>query len=70
MYQQNALNLLNLYGYNFDLAKFHILYPMIMNDPDKRAQIIDFSKKHPKELASQVANALIDLQGCKQDEIK
>jgi len=36
MYKENAFKLLNEYGYNFDLAKFHVLYPMLMADPLKR----------------------------------
>ena len=27
MYKEKAMQLLNQYNYNFDLAKFHILYP-------------------------------------------
>lgn len=33
MYKENAFKLLNEYNYNFDLAKFHILYPQVMSDP-------------------------------------
>ena len=33
MYKENAIKLLKFYDYNYDLAKFHALYPMIMNDP-------------------------------------
>jgi hypothetical protein len=36
MYKENAYKLLNTYNYNFDLAKFHILYPQVMNDPNSR----------------------------------
>lgn len=39
MYQENAMKLLHLYDYNFDLAKFHALYPMVMNDPVKRREM-------------------------------
>jgi hypothetical protein len=31
--------------------------------------MIQISKNHPQDLAKEVANAIIDLQGCKQDEI-
>lgn len=39
MYHENAMKLLHLYDYNFDLAKFHALYPMVMNDPRKRREM-------------------------------
>lgn len=69
MYQENAMKLLHLYDYNFDLAKFHALYPMVMNDPSKRYEMQEIAKKYPVELAKEVANAIIDLQGCKADEV-
>ena len=40
MYKENAYKLLNTYNYNFDLAKFHILYPQVMSDPDSKYQMI------------------------------
>ena len=40
MYKENAIKLLKFYDYNYDLAKFHALYPMIMNDPQKRYTIV------------------------------
>lgn len=69
MYQENAMKLLHLYDYNFDLAKFHALYPMVMNDPIKRREMQEIARNHPIELAKEVANAIIDLQGCKEDEV-
>jgi hypothetical protein len=69
MYKEKAFKLLNMYHYNFDLTKFHILYPSVMADPDKRYQIIQVANKNPTDFAKEVANAVIDLQGCKQDEI-
>ena len=36
MYKENAFKLLNEYNYNFDLAKFHILYPQVMSDPSTK----------------------------------
>ena len=36
MYQENAMKLLNFYDNNYNLAKFHVLYPVVMNDPLKR----------------------------------
>lgn len=69
MYHENAMKLLHLYDYNFDLAKFHALYPLIMNDPTKRKELQEIAKNHPIELAKEVANAIIDLRGCKADEV-
>lgn len=69
MYHENAMKLLHLYDYNFDLAKFHALYPMVMNDPRKRHEMQEIAKNYPIELAKEVANAIIDLQGCKAEEI-
>lgn len=61
MYKENAYKLLHQYNYNFDLAKFHILYPQVMSDPDSRYQMIEIAKTHPKDLEKEVANAIIDL---------
>jgi hypothetical protein len=36
MYQENAMKLLKFYENNYNLAKFHVLYPIVMNDPQKR----------------------------------
>lgn len=69
MFKEKALNLLNEYGYNFDLAKFHILHPMVMIDPLRKTQLIQAAKQNPEEFAKEVQNAVIDLQGCKKDEI-
>ncbi len=33
-HHEKALKLLNGYGYNFNLAKFHILYPSVMAIPE------------------------------------
>lgn len=43
MYREKALALLNSYNYNFDVAKFHILYPRVMSDPEKRYQILQIA---------------------------
>lgn len=69
MYRENALKLLSFYKYNYDLAKLHILYPMVMNLPENRATMIELARTHPDHLAQEVANAIIDLKGCKESEI-
>ena len=62
-YQERALQLLHSYDYNYDLAKFHILYPGVMCVPERRDEILHSISE--KELESIVADAIIDLRGCK-----
>lgn len=66
-YQERAVQLLHLYAYNFDLAKFHILFPRVMACPQNRRELL-LSLASPKELAGLVADAVIDLRGCKTQE--
>ena len=54
MFKENAMKLLNEYGYNFDLAKFHVLYPLVMADPVRKLQIQEAAAKHPKDFAKEV----------------
>lgn len=70
MYQENAMKLLNQYNYNFDLAKFHILHPHVMADPISKEKIVDISRTSPADLSKVVSDAVIDLQGCKEDEVE
>lgn len=65
-YQEKAIQLLHQYDYNYDLAKFHILFPRVMAVPEKREEI--FHSLSAKELESIVADAIIDLRGCKTHE--
>lgn len=65
-YQEKAIQLLHSYDYNYDLAKFHILFPRVMAVPDRRDEILH--SLNPKELESIVADAVIDLRGCKTQE--
>lgn len=65
-YQERALQLLHQYEYNYDLAKFHILYPGVMSVPERRDEIMHSLTE--KELESIVADAVIDLRGCKTQE--
>lgn len=39
MFKEKAYKLLAEYHYNFDLAKFHVLYPLVMIDPVRKYQI-------------------------------
>ena len=42
---------------------------MVMNIPENRESMIALAKQHPEQLAQEVSNAIIDMQGCKQSEI-
>ena len=65
-YQEKAMKLLHEYDYNFNLAKFHILYPSVMAVPEQREEILNSLSE--KELESIVQEAVIDLRGCKSVE--
>lgn len=62
-YQEKALKLLHSYNHNYNLAKFHILYPTVMAIPEQREEILN--SLTDKELESIVADAIIDMRGCK-----
>ncbi len=65
-YEERALTLLHSYNYNYDLAKFHILFPSVMAIPEKRQEILH--SLNEKELANIVQDAVIDIRGCKLHE--
>lgn len=65
-YQEKAMKLLHEYNYNYNLAKFHILYPTVMAIPEQREEILN--SLNDKELESIVNDAVIDLRGCKSIE--
>ena len=48
MIKENALKLLALYDYDTNLAKLHVLYPMVMNDAQNRETMIQLGKQHPE----------------------
>lgn len=54
MFKENAFKILNQYDYNFDLAKFHILYPLVMIDPIKKCQLVQAAKENPDAFAKEV----------------
>lgn len=66
MYKEKALSLLSSYDYNFNLAKFHILYPSVMANPLKKEEVL--KTINDKEMESIVNEAIIDLRGCKSKE--
>lgn len=47
-YQEKALQLLHKYSYNYDLAKFHMLFPSVMAIPERKQEILH--SLTPKEL--------------------
>jgi hypothetical protein len=65
-YQEKALQLLHKYSYNYDLAKFHMLFPSVMAIPERKQEILH--SLTPKELETIVEDAIIDLRGCKTKE--
>lgn len=65
-YHEKAMQLLHNYDYNYDLAKFHMLFPSVMAIPERREEILH--SLSPKELSSIVEDAVIDLRGCKTKE--
>ena len=42
--EENALKLLTFYDYQIDLAKLHILHPMVMNIPENRAAMVTLGR--------------------------
>jgi hypothetical protein len=65
VYQEKALALLHSYNYNFNLAKFHFLYPSVMAIPSQKEEVMRSFAADEKEMESIVNEALIDLRGCK-----
>lgn len=63
---ENGMKLLHQYNYNYSLAKFHILYPTVMNIPNHKEEVMNSLSE--KELESIVNDAIIDLKGCKNQE--
>ena len=64
MLKENALRLLSFYDYEFNLAKLHVLYPMVMNCEENRATMVQLAKSHPEQLAQEVSNAIISSVRC------
>lgn len=60
------MKLLHSYKYNYNLAKFHILYPTVMAIPEQREEILN--SLTDKELENIVNDAVIDMRGCKSQE--
>ena len=65
-YREKAFKLLHEYNYNYNLAKFHILYPTVMAIPEQHEEILN--SLTDKELENIVSDAIIDMRGCKSQE--
>lgn len=63
------MNILTHYDYNFDMAKFSILYPTVLLIPETRNKFLKAIKEDDALLSKIVREAVQDLKGCKQDEI-
>lgn len=66
-YQERALQLLQLYEGDMSLTKFHILFPRVMASPAYRRELLQ-SISSTEELDKLIAEAIIDLRGCKTQE--
>ena len=61
------MKLLHDHNYNYDVAKFHILFPSVVLSSAQRGEDIIQSLTE-KELEIIVSGAIIDLRGCKSKE--
>lgn len=57
------------HDYNYDMAKFAILYPTVLLIPEQRLKFLKAISEDSTLLSKIVKEAVIDLKGCKQDEI-
>ena len=62
-FEEYALQLLSRYEYNYNKAKFHIIYPSLMiTNPEFVANLTE------SEIDHMVSSAVNDLIGCKMEE--
>ena len=64
-YQEKAMNILTAHDYNYDMAKFSILYPTVLLIPEQRIKFYKAIDEDPTLLGKIVREAIIDLKGCK-----
>ena len=67
MYRENSIKLLASHNYDFDLAKFQVMFPSRMVNPDGRAEILRMDRDTLRKLVRQ---AQTDLLGYKDEEIE
>lgn len=63
------MQILTQHNFNYDMAKFSILYPTVLLIPDSRARFLAAIREDETLLGKMVREAVMDLKGCKQDEI-
>ena len=63
------MKILTEHNYDFNMAKFSILYPTVLLIPETRAKFLHAIKEDETLLAKIVREAVQDLKGCKQDEV-
>lgn len=63
------MQILTTHNYNFDMAKFAILYPTVLLIPESRNKFLKAIGEDESLLGKIVSEAVMDLKGCKQDEI-
>jgi len=68
-YQEKAMNILTQFNFDYDMAKFSILYPTVLLLPETRHRFLKAIKEDETLLSKIVREAVQDLQGSKQDEI-
>ena len=68
-YPEKAMKILADHNYNYDMAKFSILYPTVLLIPERKRKFEQMVKADEAFLGKVVREAVMDLRGCKQDEI-
>ena len=63
------MNILTQHNFDYDMAKFSILYPTVLLIPEQRSKFLKAIDEDKLLLGRIVREAVIDLKGCKQDEI-
>ena len=63
------MNILTQHNFDYDMAKFSILYPTVLLIPEQRSKFLKAIDEDKMLLGRIVREAVIDLKGCKQDEI-
>ena len=63
------MKILTEHNYDYDMAKFSILYPTVLLIPESRQRFLKAIREDSTLLKRVVKEAVMDLKGCKQDEI-
>ena len=65
LYQEKAMQILTQHNYNYDMAKFSILYPTVLLIPESRKKFLKAIQEDEALLSKIVQEAVMDLKGCK-----